>query len=89
MYITVQLSPSTGVVPQGGAQLENLAVIHLIYHSRVSSVKEFSGLLVSASLEFAALWLSIARTYSPHNPDKLVESCLGAARPGGLCSGLS
>ena len=40
-------------------------------------MKQFSGLLVSASLEFAALWLSIALTYSPYNPNKLVGVMLG------------
>ena len=46
-------------------------------HHHCSQTLKFSGLLVSASLEFAALWLSIARTYPPHNPNKLVGVMLG------------
>ena len=40
----------------------------------------FSGLLAPASLESAALLLSISRTHSPHNPNKLVGVMLGCCR---------
>ena len=53
----------------------------------VSSVREFSGLVVSASLEFAAS-LSLALT-QPTPLRNWLESCLAAARPRGVCSGLS
>ena len=40
-------------------------------------------------IAFAAFQLSIARTYSTHPTKKPVGVMLGAARPRGLCSGLS
>ena len=48
---------------------------HICSAFRVSSVRQFSGLFVSASVAFAALWLSIARTYQPTPLKIWLKSC--------------
>ena len=96
---TSQCLEVEGQMAQYEAQSSDLS------HYKHSNVRGFSGssysLLVSASLEFAALWLSISRTYSaPHPTKKLVGVMLGSCtaqkavqwslltyKHSGLCSG--